>query len=227
MKHKPPTYFLDGDVGVRLQEFSDEFLELSALHFGHDTANIREYVRNCEKSGTDDNFAWATFDRDFYYVELATIGVLNRCMWNGFCRADNIVLFIPDCLSLLGDKCKRKGDAFLECCDQCVPNCEVNQIVQFKDRYNFREVFAYRDQTEQFRLLRDKYESVAFLGIACILMLASGLRTSMASRIPAHGVPLRYSACEHWAKPAFPTATDLKTIEAVLRAREAERDGNK
>lgn len=217
MKPKsPPTYYLEDDFGNRLRSFGEEFLRLAESYFGSETSQIACYVENRKRKQKDD-FTWATFSRDFYYAELAGIAVLNRAMWEDFCRADHTVIFIPDCLSLMQDKCKRDGEEFLQKCTQCVPNCTVNKIVALKKKYRFVEVFAYREQTDQFKALMKKFKSVSFLGIACILMLADGMRTSMENSVPAHGVPLRYCGCEHWAEKPFATDTDVAEVERVLR----------
>ncbi|MFH1892737.1 MAG: DUF116 domain-containing protein [Candidatus Zixiibacteriota bacterium] len=212
----PPTYLLDTDFGNKLRSFGDDFIRLAESYFASETSQIECYVENRKREKSDD-FSWASFPRDFYFAELAQIAVLNGAMWEDFCRAEHTVIFIPDCLSLMQDKCKRGGESNLQTCTQCVPNCVVNKIVALKERYEFAEVFAYRDQTKQFEVLLEKYKSVSFLGIACILMLADGMRTSMEKSVPAHGVPLKYCGCEHWAEQPFPTDTDIAEVERVLR----------
>lgn len=217
MKPKdPPTYSLGTDFSNRLRSFGDDFLKLAESYFDSETSQIECYVEK-RKAGKSDDFSWGMFPRDFYYAELAQIAVLNRAMWEDFCSARHTIIFIPDCLSHMQDKCKREGEAHLQTCTQCVPNCTVNKIVSLKERYDFIEVFAYRDQTEQFKVLLKKYKSVGFLGIACILMLASGMRTSMENAVPAHGMPLKYCGCEHWVDQPFPTDTDIVEIERVLK----------
>ncbi len=218
-KKEYPTYFLQPDFSERLDSFHEEFIELARRYFGSETSRIESYVERCKNDRERDGFTWATFSPEFYFAELAAIAVMNQSMWDDFCRAKQTIIFIPDCLSLMGDRCKRKGEKFLEECDQCVPNCVVNKIVALREKYNFREVFAYRDQTEQFKIVKEKYKSVGFLGIACILMLAEGMRSSMQSGIPAHGVPLQYCGCEHWVDKPFSTDTDLAKIERVLKAK--------
>ncbi len=215
-RHDPPTYLLDSNFGEKLREFGDEFIVIAKTRFSREMSRVCRYVEEYRKNPVQDDFIWGTFPEEFYFAELTTIAVLNKALWDDFCRADHTILFIPDCLSLMQDKCKRKGEKFLELCDQCVPNCMVNKIVVLKEKYDFREVFAYRDQTEQFEALKKKYKSVSFLGVACILMLAEGMRSSMSNGVPAHGVPLAYCGCEHWAKKPFPTDTDLSEIERVL-----------
>jgi len=222
----PPTYRLDDDFGDRIRSFGEDFLKLAESYFGSETSQIDCYVEKCRKK-QDGSFSWATFPRDFYYSELATIAVLNRAMWEDFCEAEHTVIFIPDCLSLLQNKCKRDGEEFLQKCAQCVPNCTVNKIVALKEKYDFIEVFAYREQTDQFKTILEKYKSVGFLGIACILMLADGMRTSMENSIPACGVPLKYCGCEHWAEEPFATDTDVAEVERVLRLKAEFREASR
>jgi hypothetical protein len=45
----------------------------------------------------------------------------------------------------------------------------------------------------------------------------------MSNSVPAHGVPLVYCGCEHWAKEPFPTDTDLAEIERVLALKAEHR----
>lgn len=213
---KPPTYLVGPDFGEKLLCFRSEFLEIARARFGRDMKNVREYVERSRTDPVQKDFEWARFPEEFYFVEIATIAVLNEALWDDFCRADHTIIFIPDCLSLLGAKCKRAGEPYVEKCEQCVPNCTVNKIVSLKERYQFREVFTYREMKDQFEVLKGKYRSVSFLGIACILMLAEGMRMSMQAGVPAHGVPLKYCGCEHWAGKPFPTDTDIEQVERVL-----------
>jgi len=219
----PPTYLLDTDFGEKSREFRKEFLALARPRFSREMANVCSYIARSRENPVQKNFAWSRFPEEFYFVEITTIAVLNDALWDDFCRADHTIIFIPDCLSLMKDKCKRKGKKYLEQCDQCVPNCVVNKIVSLKEKYDFREVFAYRDQTEQFDVLKKKYKSVSFFGIACILMLAEGMRSSMANGVPAHGVPLKYCGCEHWKEEPVATDTDLAEIERALALKTEHR----
>ncbi len=224
-RSEPPTYLIDADFGKKLRGFREKFLEVARSRFHREMSNVRDYVERSRKSPVQKGFDWARFPEEFYFVEIATIAVLNNALWDDFCRADHTIIFIPDCLSLLGNKCKRKGEAYLEQCDQCVPNCTVNKIVSLKEKYDFREVFTYREMKDQFDVIKKKYESVSFFGIACILMLAEGMRMSMQNGVPSHGVPLSYCGCEHWAGKPFPTDTDLAEVERVLRSKAEYRKG--
>ncbi len=215
-RHDPPTYLLDSDFGEKLREFGDEFIALAKTRFSNEMSKVCRYIEESRRNPVQDSFVWGTFPEEFYFAEFATISILNKALWDDFCRADHTILFIPDCLSLMQDKCKRKGEKYLEQCDQCVPNCMVNKIVSLKEKYEFYEVFTYREMKDQFEVLKKKFRSVSFFGIACILMLAEGMRMSMSNGVPAHGVPLAYCGCEHWAKEPFPTDTDLAEIEQIL-----------
>ncbi len=218
-KKRPPTYSLDESSIAKLETFRDDFLSLARRHFGEYMQNVVPYVEKSKTDPVQNGFTWATFPEDFYYAELAQIAVLNESLWDDFAATTTTIIFIPDCLSLMQVKCKRFGEKPLEKCAQCVPNCMVNKIVELKAKYDFEEVFAYREQTEQFKFLKEKYESLGFIGIACILMLADGLRTSMYNGIPAVGVPLKFCGCEHWAEEPFPTDTFIGKIEEILRAK--------
>lgn len=223
-RNEPPTYLIGADFGEKLRGFRREFLEIARMRFRDEMRNVRQYVERSRTRPVQEGFDWALFPEEFYFVEMATIAVLNDALWDDFCRADHTIVFVPDCLSLLGDKCKRTGEAYLEHCDQCVPNCMVNKIVSLKDRYDFQEVFTYREMKDQFEVLKKKYESVSFFGIACILMLAEGMRMSMQNGVPAHGVPLKYCGCEHWAAEPFPTDTDIAEVERALRSKSEYRE---
>jgi hypothetical protein len=215
-RHDPPTYLLDSNFGEKLRVFGDEFVAFAKSRFSNEMSRVCSYVQEYRKNPIQDGFTWGAFPEEFYFAELTTIAILNKALWDDFCRADHTVIFIPDCLSLMKDKCKRKGVEYMEQCDRCVPNCAVNKIVSLKENFEFFEVFTYREMKDQFKVLKDKFKSVSFFGVACILMLAEGMRSSMADGVPAHGVPLAYCGCEHWAKEPFPTDTDLAEIERVL-----------
>jgi hypothetical protein len=215
----PPTYLLDSGFGEKSRDFGKELVKLARCRFSREMMNVRGYVEESRKNPVERDFDWSRFPEEFYFVEIATIAVLNDALWGDFCRADHTVIFIPDCLSLMGDKCKRAGEPYFEHCEKCVPNCAVNKIAALNESYDFRQVFSYREMKDQFGALKKKYDSVSFFGIACILMLAEGMRMSMQNGVPSHGVPLAYCGCEHWAKKPVPTDTDLAEIERVLRSK--------
>jgi hypothetical protein len=148
-KREYPTYFLQPDFSERLDSFHEEFIELARRYFGPETSRIESYVEKCKNDRERDGFTWVTFSTEFYFAELAGIAVMNRSMWDDFCRANHTIIFIPDCLSLMGDRCKRKGEKFLEECDQCVPNCVVNGSLRLQ-----RSDRAVQDRKREIRIGR-------------------------------------------------------------------------
>ncbi|TAM48642.1 MAG: DUF116 domain-containing protein, partial [Acidobacteria bacterium] len=60
--------------------------------------------------------------------------------------------------------------------------------------------FAIRDHGRQFRRLqRDRFKDLSVIGVACIWMMASGMREAEGPGVPSQGVLLNYCGCDHWA----------------------------
>ena len=60
------------------------------------------------------------------------------------------------------------------------------------------------------------------IGIACIMMLASGMRTAHEVSVPARGVLLSFTGCDHWNDKPFASQFPMEQLENILREKYGE-----
>ena len=62
---------------------------------------------------------------------------------------------------------------------------------------------------------------LSVVGVACIWMLASGMRAAEEAGVPSQGVLLNYCGCEHWRHDPVVTEAVVERVEAILAAKAA------
>ncbi|MEW6015427.1 MAG: DUF116 domain-containing protein [Candidatus Zixiibacteriota bacterium] len=214
----PPTFLLKDDFYSKLEQFTSEVLEKGLALFEDEFKNIDTfYERACSDGTARDDHQFRRTPRPFYLLEALAFQLYDRSRRKSFNSAKNTVIILPQCLSLMQEKCQRKKTRYGKVCDRCVPNCQINKIMQLADRYGVAGYFSQRKLEEQLRRLQKKYRSLSVIGISCILTLASGMRTAGELGVPARGVFLNFTGCRHWSDTPFATETALDRVEMILR----------
>ncbi|MBN2227281.1 MAG: DUF116 domain-containing protein [candidate division Zixibacteria bacterium] len=218
MKDKPTiTFRLGDDFYDKLDAFTDRFLKDGLELFAKEFASIDAF-RQRALDDPDDR-ADASFRRnpiEMYLLEAVYYRVMEQVNREAFNRAKDTVLILPDCMSLMMDRCKRERTPHGKICMRCVPNCQINKIMQIADRYHLEGYFSKRALTEQLANIKKDKPSLAVIGISCILTLASGMRSAKEAGVPSRGVFLNFTGCEHWADHPFPTETAVDRVQAIL-----------
>lgn len=226
-----PTYDLrelgEGlEIYGRLDRFADRFLEIADAEVGCAFARVPEFAaRAARESGRDDEFYRRT-TRERYLVELLACVVMGRQFWPEFAARRDTVLILPDCLRRQGDACKRKGTRYGTRCTACDAECAICRMTVAAARHGAAAFFADMDHEKQFRaLMRGPHRDLSVLGVACIWMLANGMRAAEATGVPSQGVLLNFCGCEHWRDDPVVTDAVVERVEAILaaKARPAER----
>ena len=78
--------------------------------------------------------------------------------------------------------------------------------------------------TEQLEYHAKKLGDVGVIGIACILMLAEGMRTANEVGIPARGVLLNFTGCDHWNDQPFASSFVQDSLKSILEEKYGVRD---
>jgi hypothetical protein len=91
-------------------------------------------------------------------------------------------------------------------------------------RHGAAAYFSDMEHEKQLRaLMRGPYRDLAVLGVACIWMLASGMRAAEAAGVPSQGVLLNFCGCEHWCDEPVVTDAVVAQVEAILAAKSEAR----
>jgi hypothetical protein len=224
-----PTYDLrelGAGLGLyaRLDRLADRFLELAGDEVGAAFTRVPEFAaRAATETGREAEWYRRT-PRERYLVELLAIVLMGRQLWPAFAARRDVVVILPDCLRIDGDACRREADGDRgPRCTGCNPDCVAGRISDVAEEHGAAAYFAERERAAQFGAWKRAHPDLALLGVACIWMLAKGMRDAEEAGIPSQGVLLNYSACDHWS--AAPATTDavVERVAEILRLRAARR----
>ena len=209
-------------IYARLDRLADDFLELAAREVGPAFARVPAFAARAlgEEGRTDERYRRTTRER--YLVELLACVVMSRQFWPEFARKRDTVLILPDCLRRQGRACKRKATRYGTRCTACDPECAICRMTASAARHGAAAYFSDLGHEKQFRaLMRGRYRDLAVLGVACIWMLANGMRAAEQAGVPSQGVLLNYCGCEHWRDDPVVTDAVVERVEAILAAKAA------
>lgn len=218
MKEKPTiTFRLGDDFYDKLDRFTRKVLDDGFELFKEEFKNVDSfYARAINDNSKRTDYTFRQTPKAFYLIEALYYKILDETNCEAFNKTKYTVLILPDCLCLMQDKCERKRTKYGKICTRCVPNCQINKIMQIADRYDVEGYFSKRALEEQLKKISKAKPSLAVVGISCILTLASGMRTAKEIGIPSRGVFLNFTGCECWADEAFPTETAVGRVQAIL-----------
>lgn len=123
---------------------------------------------------------------------------------------------MPDCLSIHDWPCEKVDHKRGDICKRCRPECQAKQIGDLAAKYKARALFSKRKLEKQMKYHRKALGEVGVIGIACVLMLAEGMRSADEIGIPARGVPLMFCGCEHWNDFPFTSVLSFSWLESLL-----------
>jgi len=219
MKKKPTiTYRIDENFYEKLEKFTEKTINDGCKLFENEFVNIDSFYKNCFKDNpnrSDHNFRQTA--KPFYLIEAMYYQIFDNVNREAFNKAKRTVIILPDCLSYMGDKCKRKRTELGKICTRCVPKCQINQIMEIADKYNVKGYFSKRALVEQLTKIKEAEQStLSVIGISCLLTLASGMRSAKEAGLPSRGVFLNFTGCDHWAEKPFATETAVERIKSIL-----------
>jgi hypothetical protein len=204
----------------RLDRLADRFLALAGEEVGAAFTRVPAFAaRAAVEEGRQEEWYRRT-TRERYLAELAAVVIMGRQSWERFAARRDVVVILPDCLRIDWDACKREADGPGGTrCMSCNPDCLAGQISDVAEEHGAVAYFAERERAAQFGAWRQAYPDLALLGVACIWMLAKGMRDAEEAGIPSQGVLLNYSACDHWSDAPATTDAVVERVAEILRAR--------
>ncbi|SYZ74316.1 hypothetical protein TRIP_C60586 [Candidatus Zixiibacteriota bacterium] len=218
MKDKPIlTFHLEPDFYDRLERFTQGVLQKGFEIFKPDFQKIDAFYATAvaDKSARDDH-AFRRTAKPFYLIEALYYKIYDEFNREAFNRAKETVIIVPQCLALMQEKCQRKRGKYGKICNRCVPNCQINKISEIASLFGVDTYFSKRGLEKQLGRIKRAKPSLSVIGISCVLTLASGMRTAAELGIPARGVFLNFTGCDHWTDKPFATETSLARLKEIL-----------
>ena len=218
MTEKPTmTFRLGEDFYDKLDGLTKKILDDGFQLFEDEFKNIDAfYDRAVNDLSKRDDHIFRRSPKSFYLIEALYYQIFEYANREAFNKAEETVIILPQCLSLMQEKCKRKRKRYGHICTRCVPNCSVNRIMQIADKYEVEAYFSKGNIEKQLRKIRKHKPSLAVIGISCILTLASGMRSAREVGVPSRGVFLNFTGCEHWSDKPFSTETAVHRVKTIL-----------
>lgn len=218
MKNKAPTYFLPPDFDDKLNSFVDKFISGGFEKFNDEFSGIDGFVKAAcaDKSDRDDHNLRRS-EKERYLLELVSFKMYDRLNRTAFNKTKNTLIIIPDCLSIHEKECEKVEYEFGYVCRKCQENCQAFHIVELAKKYKAKVLFSKRKLTEQLEHHGSKMADMGVIGIACIMMLASGMRTAREVGVPARGVLLGFTGCDHWNEKPFASSFPFDQLETILK----------
>jgi hypothetical protein len=227
----PPTYDLrelgEGPaIHRRLERLAERMLAVADEEAGRAFARVTAFAEQaCRECARHEEY-YRRASRERYVAELFACVVMNRQFWPEFLSRRHTVLILPDCLRRRGDACARKASRYGPRCTSCDESCAVGRITVEAAKRGAAAFFSDRDHEKQFgRLRRGRFGDLSVIGVACIWMLANGMRAAEEDDVPSQGVLLNYCGCEHWTDRPQVTETVVERVIEILDAKNRARTG--
>lgn len=225
MKSHPPTYHLPDNFDKKLTDFVNNLLSDGFEVFADEFKNIDSYVKmaNADRTDRDDHDLRRT-EKERYLLELISFKVFDQLNREEFNNRKKTLIIMPDCLSIHEFDCQKTDEKYGDICQMCHPDCQAYQIMELAEKYDVPVMYSKRKLTDQLEHHSKKLGDTAVIGIACVMMLANGMRTAHEVGIPARGVLLNFSGCEHWNDEPFASEFCFESLKKILEEKYGPRD---
>lgn len=218
MKQSAPTYFLDDQFRFKLKQFVDQRRDDGLSYFSDEFKNIDSFVekaRNDKRERDDHDLRRSC--KELYLLELASFRLYDSLNRRAFNETDATLIIMPHCLSLDNPDCLKEDSDYGEECQQCDQNCKASDFTDLAGKYGATLIFSKKKLTQQLEHFQTNLNNPGVIGVACVLMLAEGMRTAAKTGLPARGVLLNWTGCDHWNDQPFSSGVTIDWIEEVLK----------
>ncbi|MEA3297330.1 MAG: DUF116 domain-containing protein [candidate division Zixibacteria bacterium] len=215
MVRQIPTYYLGEDFTERLDAFVDSFLAEGYDFFSEEFKQIDSYIAEAASKPVSESLRLTPKPK--YLLELVAFKIYDKLNREAFNRSRHTLIVMPDCLTLHNPDCRKIDTQYGDVCRRCTENCQAFQIGELAREYHAKIIFSKRKLGKQLRRYSDRLGDLGVIGIACTMMLASGMRTAAEEKIPTRGVLLNFSGCEHWNDEPCASEFTLSSLESILR----------
>ncbi len=214
MPGRIPTYRLGPDFTQKLDAFVDQFLADGYKHFANEFHGLKNYVAQSLSENGPEKLRQTPPEK--YLLELVSFGLLDRLNRDDFNTKKSTLIVMPDCLGLHNPDCEKADHPHGDICRRCTESCQAYQVTELARVFRVRAVFSKRKLTEQLEGYQERLGDLSVIGIACINMLAEGMRSASQAGVPARGVLLNFSGCEHWQDQACASEFTMTRLREIL-----------
>ena len=208
------------NIFLAINDFTLWFEEESELALGEYTKNVNTFVEKAHST-----YRWredriqCTRSRLEYHLNMAGAGLMNRAFRNDFEQTDSKVVLVPGCMrSLPQDKCKAIKEKKGFVCQDCVPNCKVNQLRLMGETKNFGVYIIPHASDLSLWSPKEGEVSQGVIASACVTTLVEGGWELKRYNVPSQCVLLDHCGCKkHWHDRGIPTKFNIAEFERILK----------
>ncbi|MEW5797246.1 MAG: DUF116 domain-containing protein [Candidatus Zixiibacteriota bacterium] len=223
MPGQAPTYLLGPDFDHKLTEFVAQFLDNGFERFAEEFTGLDDFIARANAdTSTRNDHSLRRSEKERYLLEAVAFKIYDQLNREAFNRAKDTLIILPNCLSLHNPNCLKTDEKWGDRCQECTDDCQAAQVVALAERYGIECLFSKRKLEEQIEHYAERSGSLGVVGVGCLMMLANGMRTAHDVGVPARGVLLSFSGCEHWNDRPCASEFPMHQLEAILE----EKYGN-
>ncbi len=226
MARQYPTYRLGPEFRDKLQRFVDTFLGSGYAAFAKEFANLDDFICRAQQLTDHPEKEIRSTAKEEYLLEVLSFGLYDRLNREAFNRTKDTLIVLPDCVSLNNPACEKTEGEFGDVCQTCTASCESYHVMELAKEYGARVVFSKRKLSQQLEYYAGKMDRVGVIGVACMVMLASGMRTCIDLGIPVRGVLLSFTGCEHWNDQPFGSRFAMSWLKEILEEKYGRRNSS-
>ena len=224
MNREHPTYKLGSDFNQKIDQFVRKFIAEGFDTFSEEFARIDGFVERAMCEVEPDDSELRKNPKEKYLLEMVSYRIYDELNREKFNNTKSTLIVMPDCLSIHEKECEKVEKPYGFFCKRCQPTCQAYEIGELAKKYGVKTVFSKRKLTEQIEYFAKRMDDLSVIGVACIMMLASGMRTAAEVGVPARGVLLNFTGCDHWNDRPFASEFALDSLKAILEEKYGPRD---
>ena len=218
MENHPPTYQLSENFDNKLNKFVEKFLQTGFETFKEEFKQIDSFVEQALSDNSERNdHSLRRSEKEKYLLELISFKIYDQLNREKFNQCEKTIIIMPDCLSIHDYDCLKTDEDYGDACQSCHPDCQAFQITELEKKYDVLVLFSKRKLSDQLKYQAKQLGGdTSVIGVACIMMLADGMRTAHEIGIPARGVLLNYTGCDHWNDNPFASEFCVDSLKNIL-----------
>ncbi len=217
MSYKYPTYHLGPDFRKKLSRFVEAFVANGFEYFDEEFAKIDDFAARGRTDTTGrGSKKLRSNPKEKYLLEAVAFKMYDEMNRKAFNRARKTLIVLPDCLTLHNPDCEKTDSPQGDECARCTESCQAYHVVKLGEQYGISVVFSKRKLEQQIEYYADTMGDMGVIGIACLMMLANGMRTAIDVGVPTRGVLLSFTGCEHWNDQPCASRFPIRWLKEIL-----------
>jgi hypothetical protein len=204
-----------------IREFTTWFDEQSGQALGKYTENVDNFLQSADKGyrWREDRIS-STRTRLEYHLNMVGAELMNRAFRAEFDTVEEHVVLVPGCMrSRPAEECQAKRVKEGLICEDCTPQCRVNQLHKLGKRQDFDVYIIPHASDLSLWSPRADRPKCGVIASACVTTLVEGGWELKRYDVDAQCVLLDYSGCnKHWRQDGIPTELNLHELRRILGA---------